>query len=78
MPISTSDVGVNAAGTAYVYAPPQVTQVPRGSTVTYGPWVTLQEFDTLPAVGILEVQAGSAAVQAVNLALYRTVTLTPL
>ena len=77
--LSTSDVGVTANNTAYVYAAGSVTRVPRGSTVSYGPWITIQENDVLPNTGLLiiEVQAGSAMLQAQNLVLIRTVTLTP-
>lgn len=78
--LSTSDVGVTVNNTGFVYANGQVTQVPKGSTVTYGPWLTVDTGDVLPSAGlvIVEVQAGSAMLQAMNLVLIRTVTLTPL
>lgn len=77
--LSTSDVGITAAGLAFLYAAGGVTRVPTGSTVSYGPWLTLQDGDTLPSTGlmIIEVQAGSAMLQAMNQAFLRTVTLTP-
>lgn len=78
--LSTSDVGVTPGGTAFVYAAGSVVQVPKGSTVTYGPWLTVDVGDVLPNAGLLviEVQAGSAMLQAMNQAFLRTVTLTPL
>lgn len=78
--LSTADVGVTVNNTAFVYANGQVTQVPKGSTVTYGPWLTVDAGDTLPNAGLLviEIQSGSAMLQAMNQAFLRTVTLTPL
>ena len=78
--LSTAEVGVTANNTAFVYANGSVTQVPKGSTVTYGPWLTVDVGDVLPNAGLLviEVQAGSAMLQAMNQAFLRTVTLSPL
>lgn len=78
LPQTTGTVGRNAAGLAFVYSPPNLDAVASGSTVTFGSWVTLQEFETLPVPSIVEVAAGAATVQAVNLALWRQVTITPL
>lgn len=77
--LSTADVGITPNNTAFVYANGQVTQVPKGSTVTYGPWVTIQAGDALPntALVIIEIQ-GSGEAQAANSGFIRTVTLTPL
>lgn len=77
--LSTADVGVTVNNTAFVYANGQVTQVPKGSTVTYGPWLTVEDGSTLPSAGlmIIEVEAGSAMLQAMNQIFLRTVTLTP-
>lgn len=77
--LSTSDVGVTAGGVAFVYAAGTMVRAPRGSTVSYGPWLTIQDGDTLPSTGlmIIEVQAGSAMLQASNQVLIRTVTLNP-
>lgn len=78
--LSTADVGVTVNNTAFVYANGSVTQVPKGSTVTYGPWLTVDVGDVLPSAGlvIVEIQTGSAMLQAMNQAFLRTVTLTPL
>lgn len=71
-------VGVTAAGVPVVYAPPYANAVATGSAVSFGSWVTLQEAEPLPVPSIIEVQEGADPVQAVNLALWRQVTITPL
>lgn len=74
--LDTGQVGVNQAGHAFTYTPPQVIAVPRGSTVTYGPWLAVPAGGLGP--GVYEVQAGSSDLQAANSGFVRTVTLTPL
>lgn len=78
MALNTSEVGLTPQGGVVIYAPPNATVVPPGSTVSYGPWVTLEEGDALPnAPVIIEVEAGAAPLQAANQVVYRTVTLVP-
>ena len=75
-PVSTSVVGVNQAGVAQVYAPPNVSVIDRGtSLVSYGPVLTLNPGDPFPATGIYDIQSGS--LQADNAVFIRTVTITP-
>lgn len=76
--ITSGTVGVDAAGNMFVYTPPVVTALALGSMVSYGPWVTIQDGDSLPAAPtIVEVEDGSAPLQAANQVVYRTVTLVP-
>lgn len=78
LPISTSVVGIDPSGNPVVYTPPNATVVPTGSIVTYGPPVTLTEAEALPVPSIVDVASGASPVQAVNLALWRQVTISPL
>lgn len=73
--LSTSDVGVNAAGVAFQYAAGNVTRVPRGSTITYGPWQTVPGAALGP--GVYEISDVGGGLQAANAGFIRTVTLTP-
>lgn len=78
LPISTSVVGVDASGNPVIYTPPYANTVAIGSSVTFGMWANLEEFDTLPpAPVIVEISAGAAPLQAMNQVVWRTVTLTP-
>lgn len=78
-PLVTGRVGVNAAGVSSVYRPPYVITSAVGMVVTFGAWVTLEEFQVLPAAPvIIEVQAGASPAQAMNQVVWRQVTLTPL
>lgn len=74
--LSTSVVGLDQAGRAVSYVPPRATNVPRGSTVTYGPWLAVPPGGLGP--GVYEIQAGSGDLQAANSGFIRTVTMTPL
>ena len=78
MPISTGRSGFGLVSQAVqIYAPPYVASIPKGATVTYGPWVTLQAGDLTPAAPVvIEVQSGSGALQANNQIAWRTVTIT--
>lgn len=78
-PQTTGTIGITAAPGAFVYTPPNAAAVPVGSQVTYGSVVVLGEFDLTPASPvIIYVAAGASPVQAQNLMLWRTVTVTPL
>ena len=77
MAITTGRSGLSAAQTVYIYAPPNVANIARGATVSYGPWLTLEEGQALPgAPVVVELQAGSAPLQAANQVVWRTVTIT--
>ena len=76
MAVGTSSSGIDGAGDVQVYAPPNVSIIDRGtSLVTYGPVLTLNPGDPFPASGIYDIQSGE--LQADNLVLLRTVTITP-
>ena len=77
-PQTVGITGISQAASGYVYQPPNALSVPVGSQVSYGPPVTLTEAQPLPVPSIIEVEAGASDVQAVNLALWRQVTITPL
>ena len=78
MAISTGRSGFGLVSQAVqIYAPPYVASIPKGATVTYGPWVTLEETQALPgAPVVVEIQSGSSALQAANQVVWRTVTIT--
>lgn len=79
MPQTIGTIGISAAPGGFVYTPPNAAAVPVGSQVTYGPVVVLGEFELTPqSPVIIAVQAGASPVQAMNLMLWRTVTVTPL
>ena len=77
-PQTTGAVGISPAPSGYVYVPPNASAIPVGVQPAYGSLVTIEENDVLPNLGYIEVQAGAPPTQAVNLALVRTVTFTPL
>lgn len=78
MPISTGRSGIGAVSQAVlIYAPPYVASIPKGATVTYGEWQTIEAGQTLPpAPSILEFASGSGEVQPNNQVAWRTVTIT--
>lgn len=77
-PQTVGTVGISQTAAGYLYQPPNAPTVPVGSQVTYGSPVTLTETQPLPVPSIISVQAGASPVQAVNLALWRQVTVVPL
>lgn len=78
MAISTGRSGFGLVSQAVqIYAPPYVASIPKGATVVYGNWQTLQAGATLPpSPTILEFASGSGAVQANNQVVWRTVSIT--
>ena len=71
----TSTSGIDPDGDVFVYAPPGVTVVDRGThIVSYGPVLTLQPGDPFPQSGIYDLQSGE--LQADNAVFIRTVTIT--
>lgn len=75
----TGVTGTTATPGGYVYQPPNAPSVPIGSQVTYGPVVVLGELELTPqSPVIIYVAAGASPVQAMNLMLWRTVTVVPL
>lgn len=78
MAISTGRSGMGLRSQAVqIYAPPYVAVIPKGASVTYGEWQTIEAGGTFPAgPAIFEFQSGSGPVQANNLIIWRTVTIT--
>lgn len=78
MAISTGRSGFGLVSQAVqIYAPPYVASIPKGATVTYGQWVTLQPGSGPPqGPVILEFASGSGMMQADNQVVWRTVTIT--
>lgn len=77
-PQTIGTIGISAAPAGFVYTPPNASQIPVGSQVTYGAPVTIDVGGAMPSSGIFQIQAGAAPVVPQNLGLYRTVTITPL
>lgn len=75
--IRTSDVGVDQVGRVSLYVPPNVTQIPFGSNVTYGTAVNLADGDSLPpGTGVWLVTSGQLVAEGAVTAI--PVTITPI
>ena len=79
MPVSTSVVGVNQAGVAQVYEPPNVIPVTTGYNVANGQYVQIPAGDPWPpAPGVYQLANGSGASTITATVTFRVVTIVPL
>ena len=79
MPVSTSVVGVNQAGIAQVYEPPQVIPVTMGYNVANGTYQPIPAGDPWPpSPGIWQLANGSGASTMTTTLQFRVVTIVPL
>ena len=79
MPFSTSVVGVNQAGVAQVYEPPNVIPVTTGYNVANGTYVQIPAGDAWPpSPGIYQLATGSGASTITATLTFRVVTIVPL
>lgn len=77
-PQTTGTIGISAAPAGFVYTPPNASQIPVGSQVTYGPVMTINDGELWPPTPIIMAVQGTAMGHANNLVLWRQVTVVPL
>ena len=79
MAISTGVSGIDAAGDAFIYQPPNVVPVAKGNTVVNGQYVQIPAGDAWPSgPGVWQLAGGSGASTVTATLTFRTVTITPL